>query len=189
MRVNNREYCTDVPYKTDKLARDGAAQKAFMICRAFSANDGMIPGQRPGQGSASGVVQGLPVAIGAGRRGGPIANGKGSGSGGGGSGSASSGGRGGGGSSNRHSNSSYDTQSSSDGGTSSGGTSPKSFDSGFEQQLRQVTPQMPRPGRPLPMQAARRPVVGADNYLCLCRRGSVRKYGRCGYCLLESGWA
>ena len=53
-----------MPYKSAALARDGAATKAFMICRNFSANDGMYPGQRPGSG---GVVQGLPVAIGEGR--------------------------------------------------------------------------------------------------------------------------
>nr|POE47306.1 hypothetical protein CFP56_00637 [Quercus suber] len=39
-----------------------------MICRNFSANDGMFPGQRPGQQSSNGVIQGLPVAIGTGRR-------------------------------------------------------------------------------------------------------------------------
>lgn len=65
MRVNNREYSTDVEYETDELAKNAAATRAYMICRNFSVNDGMYPGQRPGQG---GVVQGLPVAIGTGRR-------------------------------------------------------------------------------------------------------------------------
>lgn len=64
VRVNNREYGTDVGYRSEDLARESAATKAFMICRNFSANDGMLPGQRPG----GGVVQGLPVAIGTGRR-------------------------------------------------------------------------------------------------------------------------
>ena len=69
VRVNNREYSTDVPYSSEELARDGAAMKAFMICRQFSHNDGMCPGQRPGQAmSGHGPVQGLPVAIGVGRR-------------------------------------------------------------------------------------------------------------------------
>ncbi|KAH7135732.1 hypothetical protein B0J11DRAFT_168470 [Dendryphion nanum] len=65
VRVNNREYSTDVDYETDELAQNAAATRAYMICRNFSVNDGMYPGQRPGQG---GVVQGLPVAIGSGRR-------------------------------------------------------------------------------------------------------------------------
>ncbi|KAF2642575.1 hypothetical protein P280DRAFT_268438 [Massarina eburnea CBS 473.64] len=65
VRVNNREYTTDVEYETDELAKNAAATRAYMICRNFSVNDGMYPGQRPGQG---GVVQGLPVAIGTGRR-------------------------------------------------------------------------------------------------------------------------
>ncbi|KAJ4359553.1 uncharacterized protein N0V89_000108 [Didymosphaeria variabile] len=66
VRVNNREYSTDVEYESDELAKNAAATRAYMICRNFSVNDGMYPGQRPGQG---GVVQGLPVAIGTGRRG------------------------------------------------------------------------------------------------------------------------
>ncbi|KAF2196042.1 hypothetical protein GQ43DRAFT_281300 [Delitschia confertaspora ATCC 74209] len=65
VRVNNREYTTDVEYETDELAKNAAATRAYMICRNFSVNDGMYPGQRPGQG---GVIQGLPVAIGTGRR-------------------------------------------------------------------------------------------------------------------------
>lgn len=65
VRVNNREYSTDVEYETDELAKNAAATRAYMICRNFSVNDGMYPNQRPGQG---GVVQGLPVAIGTGRR-------------------------------------------------------------------------------------------------------------------------
>lgn len=174
VRVNNREYATDVPYKTEVLARDGAATKAFMICRNFSANDGMFPGQRPG--STQGVVQGLPVAIGAGRR------------------------------SNRSSTGSenYSGMSESETGTSSGGNSPKSFDSGFEQQLREVavTAQMPRPvgaqqyqqrraaGRGnLASVAPSTMTGGPDEYVCLCRRGAVRAYGRCEWCLRESGWA
>ena len=37
----------------------------YIICRNFSVNDGKYPGHRPNQG---GIVQGLPVAIGTGRR-------------------------------------------------------------------------------------------------------------------------
>lgn len=65
VRVNNREYTTDAEYESDELARNAAATRAYMICRNFSVNDGMYPGQRQGQG---GVIQGLPVAIGTGRR-------------------------------------------------------------------------------------------------------------------------
>lgn len=143
-----------------------------MICRNFSANDGMYPGQRPGQSGS--VVQGLPVAIGAGRR------------------------------SNRSSTGSdaYSGVSGSEAGTSSGGNSPKSFESGFEQQLREVTAQMPRPismgqshrrtGRANRASVAVAPSgapASAGDYVCLCRRASVRAYGRCNHCLRESGWA
>ncbi|KAF2704435.1 hypothetical protein K504DRAFT_461197 [Pleomassaria siparia CBS 279.74] len=61
VRVNNREYTTDVEYESDELAKNAAATRAYMICRNFSVNDGRCPGQ-------GGVVQGLPVAIGTGRR-------------------------------------------------------------------------------------------------------------------------
>jgi hypothetical protein len=63
VRVNNREYSTDVEYESEELAKNAAATRAYMICRNFSVNDGMYPGQRPGQGA-----QGLPTPIGAGRR-------------------------------------------------------------------------------------------------------------------------
>jgi hypothetical protein len=63
VRVNNREYSTDVDYESEELAKNAAATRAYMICRNFSVNDGRDPGQRPGQ-----VPQGLPVAIGTGRR-------------------------------------------------------------------------------------------------------------------------
>ena len=149
VRVNNREYCTDVPYESEDLARDGAAMKAFMICRNFSANDGMYPGQRPGQTSASGIVQGRPVAIGTGRR------------------------------SNRSSTAGSE-------GSSSGGNSPKSVESGFDQQMRQVAQQMPRTNK--------RPHQRRDNthrreeYVCYCTRGPVYQYGRCVWCCRDNGW-
>lgn len=62
VRVNNREYSTDVDYESDDLAKNAAATRAYMICRNFSVNDGRCPSQ------GGGVVQGLPVAIGTGRR-------------------------------------------------------------------------------------------------------------------------
>ncbi|KAK5153747.1 hypothetical protein LTS14_007441 [Recurvomyces mirabilis] len=114
VRVNNREYSTDVPYRTETQAREGAATNAYMICRNFSHNDGMYPGKRPGQRSASGAVQGLPVAIGTGRRG------------------------------SRMTDTSSTYESASSEGTSSGGNSPRSPGSGFEQQMQQVTATMPR---------------------------------------------
>lgn len=149
VRVNNREYSTDVPYKSESLAREGAAMNAWMICRNFSHNDGMRPGARPGQRSANGAVQGLPVAIGTGRK------------------------------VNRHSASSYESGSSD--GLSTGSSSPKSLESGFDQQMRQVTHQLPN--------VTPRRAQNTDGYFCYCRRAPVRAYGRCGYCLQENGWA
>ncbi len=64
VRVNNREYQTDAVYESESLARENAAMRAYMICLNFSANDGMYPvGHKHG-----GMMQGLPVAIGTGRR-------------------------------------------------------------------------------------------------------------------------
>lgn len=51
-------------YARKDLAQESAATRAYMICRNFSVNDGMFPGQRLEPG-----VQGMPVAIGAGRKG------------------------------------------------------------------------------------------------------------------------
>jgi len=65
VRVNNREYTSDTAYASEKLAREKAAESAYNLCYNFSVNDGMYPGQRQGQ---AGVTQGLPVAIGTGRR-------------------------------------------------------------------------------------------------------------------------
>ena len=64
VRVNNREYHTDVTYENQKLASENAAMRAYLICRNFSVNDGMYPsGHKP-----TGVLQGMPVAIGTERR-------------------------------------------------------------------------------------------------------------------------
>ncbi|PGG96687.1 hypothetical protein AJ79_09492 [Helicocarpus griseus UAMH5409] len=65
VRVNNREYQTDVYCETETLAREGAAMRAYLICRNFSVNDGMYPAGH----DHGGIVQGIPVAIGTGRRG------------------------------------------------------------------------------------------------------------------------
>ena len=63
-RVNNREYQTDTTYRSEILARENAAMRAYLICRNFSVNDGMYP-----QGHKKGpVLQGMPVAIGTERR-------------------------------------------------------------------------------------------------------------------------
>lgn len=67
VRVNHREYHTDRPYSSEVLATENAAMRAYLICRNFSVNDGRVPSSNSvGAGS---VMQGLPVAIGTGRRG------------------------------------------------------------------------------------------------------------------------
>ncbi|EEH36669.2 hypothetical protein PAAG_07087 [Paracoccidioides lutzii Pb01] len=64
VRVNHREYQTDVYCETETLARENAAMRAYLICRNFSVNDGMYPAGH----DHGGIVQGIPVAIGTGRR-------------------------------------------------------------------------------------------------------------------------
>jgi len=51
--VNGREYQTDLAYESDMLAQENAAMRAFMVCRNFSVNGGML--------ARNGVVQGLPA--------------------------------------------------------------------------------------------------------------------------------
>ncbi|KUI53450.1 hypothetical protein VP1G_00850 [Cytospora mali] len=51
--VNGREYQTDLTYESDELARENAAMRAFMVCRNFSVNGGML--------ARNGIVQGLPA--------------------------------------------------------------------------------------------------------------------------------
>lgn len=63
VRVNNREYHTDVGFESEQLSVENAAQRAYLICRNFSMNDGMLPGSKPGNRR-----QGMPVAIGTERR-------------------------------------------------------------------------------------------------------------------------
>lgn len=53
MLVNGREYQTDLEYESDFLAQENAAMRAFMVCRNFSVNGGML--------ARNGVIQGLPV--------------------------------------------------------------------------------------------------------------------------------
>ncbi|KAL4891064.1 hypothetical protein BDV59DRAFT_194528 [Aspergillus ambiguus] len=64
VRVNNREYQTDEVCASATLARENAAMRAYLICRNFSVNDGMYPAGH----DHGGVLQGIPVAIGTGRR-------------------------------------------------------------------------------------------------------------------------
>lgn len=54
--VNGREYQTDLAYESDGLAQENAAMRAFMVCRNFSVNGGML--------ARNGVVQGLPASEG-----------------------------------------------------------------------------------------------------------------------------
>ena len=51
--VNGREYQTDLTYESDSLAQENAAMRAFMVCRNFSVNGGML--------ARNGIVQGLPA--------------------------------------------------------------------------------------------------------------------------------
>ncbi|UQC73580.1 uncharacterized protein CLUP02_00225 [Colletotrichum lupini] len=51
--VNGREYQTDLAYQSDSLAQENAAMRAFMVCRNFSVNGGML--------ARNGIVQGLPA--------------------------------------------------------------------------------------------------------------------------------
>lgn len=64
-RVNNREYISETEADTPRMAMERAASQAYVICRNFSLNNGMYPDQRT---SDAGLVQGLPAAIGSGRR-------------------------------------------------------------------------------------------------------------------------
>ncbi|KAL2821882.1 hypothetical protein BJX63DRAFT_173102 [Aspergillus granulosus] len=64
VRVNNREYQTDIVCDSDALAQDNAAMRAYLICRNFSVNDGKYPAGH----DHGGIIQGAPVAIGKGRR-------------------------------------------------------------------------------------------------------------------------
>jgi len=64
VRVNNREYHTDTTYESEILANENAAMRAYLICRNFSVNDGKYPSGH----NKSGVLQGMPVAIGTERR-------------------------------------------------------------------------------------------------------------------------
>ncbi len=52
--VNGREYITDLAYESDGLAQENAAMRAYMVCRNFSVNGGML--------ARNGVVQGLHMS-------------------------------------------------------------------------------------------------------------------------------
>lgn len=51
--MNGREYQTDLAYESTTLAQENAAMRAFMVCRNFSVNGGML--------ARNGIVQGLPA--------------------------------------------------------------------------------------------------------------------------------
>lgn len=53
MLVNGQEYQTDLAYESDVLAQENAAMRAFMVCRNFAVNGGML--------ARDGIVQGLPA--------------------------------------------------------------------------------------------------------------------------------
>ncbi|CAG8957236.1 hypothetical protein HYFRA_00009438 [Hymenoscyphus fraxineus] len=53
VEVNGRQYQTDLAYESGGLAQENAAMRAFMVCRNFSVNGGML--------ARNGVVQGLPA--------------------------------------------------------------------------------------------------------------------------------
>ncbi|KAJ2975848.1 hypothetical protein NUW58_g8244 [Xylaria curta] len=58
--VNGREYQTDLAYESNSLAQENAAMRAFMVCRNFSVNGGML--------ARNGIVQGLPANGSGGRK-------------------------------------------------------------------------------------------------------------------------
>ena len=62
-RVNNREYQTDTIHESERLAKENAAMRAYLICQNFSKSDGMYPSGHKGRRGGD-VIQGLPVAIG-----------------------------------------------------------------------------------------------------------------------------
>ncbi|KAF2460651.1 hypothetical protein BDY21DRAFT_384209 [Lineolata rhizophorae] len=155
VRVNNREYTTDTDYETDDLARNAAATRAYMICRNFSVNDGMYPGQRAGQG---GVIQGIPVAIGTGRRAtcGSVAAAA--------AAAAAAAGD------------YYDSGSSNYAEAGSGGSSPRISDSGIES------------GCSGDSRRSSKSSTHGQHPLCYCGRGSIRAFDKCSTCLRELRW-
>lgn len=193
--MNNREYRTDVTYARKDLAQESAATRAYMICRNFSANDGMYPGQRLEAGA-----QGMPVAIGAGRKGcsgGRTVAGAGDGrvSGSGvqymqqqqqqqHEGTYSSDGSGSAGSrETRHKRES--SGSLSEASTLSGGESPRSVDSAvaFGAQSGGAVQKTAH------AQVARPPHYQPGPAPCKCRRGlCVLRHERCWMCLRDAGW-
>ena len=58
--VNGREYHLDLAYESNGLAQENAAMRAFMVCRNFSVNGGLL--------ARNGIVQGLPANESSGRR-------------------------------------------------------------------------------------------------------------------------
>ncbi|KAF8473380.1 hypothetical protein BDZ91DRAFT_652091 [Kalaharituber pfeilii] len=52
VRVHHRDYTSDEVHATQELAREAAAQRAYLICRNISVNESLYQGQLP--------VNGLP---------------------------------------------------------------------------------------------------------------------------------
>lgn len=51
MRVNHRDYQSDEVHATQDLAREAAAQRAYLVCRNISVNESLYQGQGAGNGA------------------------------------------------------------------------------------------------------------------------------------------
>jgi hypothetical protein len=78
----------------------------------------------------------------------------------------------------------------SEGSGSSGGESPRSFERAYPEEPAPLGRQYRRGGGGRSYRSPNSPSAATmgDEYVCLCRRGSVRAYGRCDWCLRECGW-
>ena len=197
VRVNNREYNADGAFQTEKLAREKAAEAAYFICYNFSVNDGLLPGQRAGQ---AGVTQGLPVAIGTGRR---TSSSSGSSSSSSSSGERHHRGGGGRGSSRRHAEHHSSASSSASQAASRAAAAAAAFaragehpgsvsDEGSEYEYQHSSGGSAALAAVAAGQYAyiNQPEGGdkASQVLCACGRCYTPQYSLCGYCLREAGY-
>lgn len=53
IRVNHRDYPSDEIHATQELAREAAAQRAYLICRNISVNESLYQGQGIGNGPST----------------------------------------------------------------------------------------------------------------------------------------
>ncbi|KAI5809059.1 hypothetical protein DFH27DRAFT_522434 [Peziza echinospora] len=53
VRVNQRDYASDDIHATQDLAREAAAQRAYLICYNISISEGVYPEKTPGSGIAT----------------------------------------------------------------------------------------------------------------------------------------